>query len=277
MTIRQTAHYIEVAEAGTGNLQVTRQYVDILYTETPNTSPPSLGSAAGTQVLWKVNPFQFWSRPIAGQTGDRTYVQSEIGFSDVATGIVIRPLSVSSSLGVSDDVYGGHPIAASASSTLSFTDLNAREVPEDVADDLALVDLATVAGGKSGSLENYGPHNATLNTTGEPGYAIYLQADASVTPAQADAIATADVIGLITRIEGTVATYVTDGFLTLADWTDVIGTTDLTPGMAYYLSATNEPQLSTTPATTIGHVVVLVGRALSTKTLDIEISEGVLL
>lgn len=68
--------------------------------------------------------------------------------------------------------------------------------------------------------------------------------------------------------------YVTEGKLTLTDWTAVIGAATLVPGSAYYLSATSG-QITTTPPSGAGQYVVRLGRATSTLTLDIEIEPSV--
>lgn len=68
----------------------------------------------------------------------------------------------------------------------------------------------------------------------------------------------------------------TDGLLTLADWTNATGTTALSAGARYYLSAT-VGLLTTTPPSSTGNVVQLVGKAVSLDTLRLEIEEEILL
>ena len=69
---------------------------------------------------------------------------------------------------------------------------------------------------------------------------------------------------------------VTDGVLEIEDWTNTIGTANLTPNASYWLSTT-AGRLTTTPPSTAGQIVQYVGRALSTTQLIIEIDPAVLL
>jgi hypothetical protein len=65
------------------------------------------------------------------------------------------------------------------------------------------------------------------------------------------------------------ATVATDGVVTLADWTAVIGAVSLVPGAVYYLSATGGAMTTTAPST--GHLVRL-GRALSVTQFGLAIA-----
>jgi len=71
-------------------------------------------------------------------------------------------------------------------------------------------------------------------------------------------------------------TVVTEGLYTLADWTAIVGSTSLTPGAVYYLSAT-AAKLSATRPTGSGNVVQAVGRAVSATTLNLDLEEPILL
>ncbi len=64
----------------------------------------------------------------------------------------------------------------------------------------------------------------------------------------------------------------TDGSLNIADWTAVVGATTLTPGSVYFLH-TADGQMSTTPPTGDGDVVVTLGVAVTTTKFDIEVNE----
>jgi hypothetical protein len=81
-------------------------------------------------------------------------------------------------------------------------------------------------------------------------------------------------VGLITQAatvnEATIVQ--TDGSVTVADWTSVIGATALTPGSVYFLHTT-DGQMSTTPPTSDGDVVVTMGIAVTTTKFDIEVNE----
>ena len=68
-----------------------------------------------------------------------------------------------------------------------------------------------------------------------------------------------------------------EGQITKSDWTSVTGSATLTPGAVYFLSVSTAGGLTTAPPYELGETVVRVGRALSTTTLDIEISQPVLL
>lgn len=63
----------------------------------------------------------------------------------------------------------------------------------------------------------------------------------------------------------------TDGQMQLADWTAVAGTADLVPGATYYLSATRAGGMDVLVPSGAGVTVVQVGRAISARTLEIEI------
>ena len=81
-------------------------------------------------------------------------------------------------------------------------------------------------------------------------------------------------VGLITQASSVNdATIVqTDGSVNLADWTAVIGAASLTPGSVYFLHTT-DGQMSTTPPTGDGDVVVTMGIAVTTTKFDIEVNE----
>ena len=81
-------------------------------------------------------------------------------------------------------------------------------------------------------------------------------------------------VGLITQAaSANAATIVqTDGSVVLADWTAVIGGSSLAPGSVYFLSTT-DGQMSTTPPTSDGDVVVTMGIAVTTTKFDIEVNE----
>jgi hypothetical protein len=66
------------------------------------------------------------------------------------------------------------------------------------------------------------------------------------------------------------------GILTLADWTAITGSVSLAARANYYLSPTAGMLTSTAPST-VGQVVQLVGRALSTTDMEIVIGSAVLL
>lgn len=116
-------------------------------------------------------------------------------------------------------------------------------------------------------------HTFSLETaeTVASGQPVYITAGGLLALAQADAAPRHNVIGLcaIGASAGFAATYSTDGSVSLADWTAITGTAQLTAGQTYYLSADAPGALSSSPPST-GHVVS-VGTAISGNELDIEI------
>ena len=112
-------------------------------------------------------------------------------------------------------------------------------------------------------------------TIGQP---VYIAAGDTVDLALADAQATSGVIGLVSdaSIDSTaIGTIVTDGILTSADWTSVVGAATLTVGSVYFLSDTVAGTLTTTATTTAGSFVTRVGTAISTTTLEVTISRPI--
>jgi len=104
------------------------------------------------------------------------------------------------------------------------------------------------------------------------GYPLYLSSGL-VYPAQANAAGSAQVVGV--SIEdvsaGVGCTYITEGSVTRADWTDVSGSVSLSSGATYYLDPSTAGRITTTSPTASGQYVVRIGRAVNTTTLDIEI------
>jgi hypothetical protein len=75
---------------------------------------------------------------------------------------------------------------------------------------------------------------------------------------------------------GQTVTVRTEGLLTLANWTSIAGTTNLTTGVSYFLSETSG-NITTTPPTTNNSVLIVVGRAVTPNTIDIEVGERIIL
>lgn len=76
--------------------------------------------------------------------------------------------------------------------------------------------------------------------------------------------------------DGGDVTILTEGSINSANWTEVIGTANLTAGALYFLDTT-AGKLTTTAPSTDNCVVTRVGRALTTHIMDIEIGEVVYL
>lgn len=117
--------------------------------------------------------------------------------------------------------------------------------------------------------------NGGAITIGQP---VYIAAADTVDLALADAQATSGVIGLVldaSIASAAIGTIVTDGILTSADWTSVVGAATLTVGSVYFLSDTVAGTLTTTATTTTGSFVTRVGTAISTTTLEVTISRPI--
>ena len=111
------------------------------------------------------------------------------------------------------------------------------------------------------------------------GQPVYVKATGNVDLARADQSATAAAIGFaITAADPTyTVNYVTEGKLTLTDWTAVAGVVTLTPGSVYYLDTTMAGRITSVVPSVAGQYIVRLGRAASTTTLDIEIDLSLLL
>lgn len=115
------------------------------------------------------------------------------------------------------------------------------------------------------------------------GTPVYVDAAGTVKEAQANALLTSRILGLVqdTSIAASaIGNIQTDGVFvaTTTQWDAVAGTTGgLTPGIHYFLSAATAGQLTATAPTTTGEVVVNLGLALSATELDINNMQSVLL
>lgn len=127
-------------------------------------------------------------------------------------------------------------------------------------------------------LDGYHPdpskYNMTANETILIGQPVYVSADNTVNLGNAKTIATANVIGLaLTDATANNSVVVlTEGSVSQADWTAIIGVTSLYPGFTYFLKA-NSGRMSTNPTTNDGEVVVTMGTALTTTKFNIEVNE----
>jgi hypothetical protein len=115
------------------------------------------------------------------------------------------------------------------------------------------------------------------------GEAVYISGNNAVKLANAFAgvipnTAVFEVFGLAlhSAVVGETVTVRSEGYVLLDDWTAVIGSASLTPGAAYYLD-TVPGGLSETAPTDLDRAVCLVARAVTTKKLDLEVGEKVIL
>lgn len=112
------------------------------------------------------------------------------------------------------------------------------------------------------------------------GMPVYILSADNVKRAEANAGGTVPAIGLAYNASvatGTSGEFATSGLLASADWTAVTGSTTLTAGSIYYLSATTAGQLTTTAPSTVGQYVQVIGIAIDTTTMLINIKSPILL
>lgn len=100
------------------------------------------------------------------------------------------------------------------------------------------------------------------------GQPIYLKATGHCAIARMDDIASATVAGVAVRDAATGFTcgYIADGFLDLADWSAVAGSSTLTPGANYYLAGVGT--ISTVPPAEGFYVEI--GQAKNLYSLEVE-------
>jgi hypothetical protein len=122
-------------------------------------------------------------------------------------------------------------------------------------------------------------NSAEIDTPCAAGQPVYVKNNGHLGLAQANAIATVQVVGLTktSAIAATSVEYDPDGVLELSNWLAIAGTVLLTPGAVYYLSADFEGNLTTAPSEAVGGFVVRVGTALSPTRLSIEIEPPIAL
>ncbi len=110
------------------------------------------------------------------------------------------------------------------------------------------------------------------------GQVIYVKGTSNVELAQANTRPDTEAAGLVLSdtLTGFTAPYVTQGTITLSDWTNVIGAAALAPGVRYFLSAATAGRLVSAQVSG-GNFHVFVGRALSTTTLDVDIDPPILI
>jgi len=110
------------------------------------------------------------------------------------------------------------------------------------------------------------------------GQAVYIDGSGSVDLAIATAGSTAGVIGLVE--DATIATtatglILTDGVLSSADWTAVVGAATLTAGTVYFLSDATAGMITDVPPTLAGSYVAKIGTAISATDLEVSIARPI--
>jgi hypothetical protein len=145
---------------------------------------------------------------------------------------------------------------------------------------LQAADNIAVAGATYTSRSVTNNEGATAVVIGAP---VYAFAADGVKRAKADAKATAKLAGLgldASIAAGATGNIITSGILvaTTAQWDAVAGTTGgLAFGTLYFLDPANAGKITSTVPTTVGQCVTLVGIALSTTELELQITPPILL
>ena len=115
-----------------------------------------------------------------------------------------------------------------------------------------------------------GKETVIFDSTMVAGQPVYTSSNDNVDLADASALATSMLVGL--AFSDATATnsgeVLTNGVLQLSDWTNIIGSTNLTSGSTYYLSTT-AGELTTTPPSVAGEIVAPMGIALSSIDFNI--------
>lgn len=223
-------------------------------------------------VPWTLKPFYVGSST-NGATGDRSYTAGFLGLTDSASVTVIRTLAVSSILSLTQSKYW----VETANNVITFTQAIRwdKQRPLTANNTLHFTDDVQAVGGQALVGEIYEGIADGVALKGAP---LYMQASGHLTTANATDVTKASVAGVACEAGGGVTSgavqYKTIGSITQDDWSDITGTTLLTPGSIYFLANTAGKLVTTAPSAD-GDFVVKVGRALTTKTLDIQLGEGV--
>lgn len=146
------------------------------------------------------------------------------------------------------------------------SDIEVRQAFQRLSDDLDAIELI------AGQMVAVG---AEAVNDGQP---LYRPAGvATVGIALANAAAKSRCCGLALRAAavGANVTYISDGVVELEDWTDVLGSENLTPATVYYLGSTGG--ITDTAPSTPGHYVTEIGQAASSVALQVSIKRPILL
>jgi hypothetical protein len=125
-------------------------------------------------------------------------------------------------------------------------------------------------------MSDFSSYDVTANETVAVGQPTYISGNNTVNLADASLSSTANVLGLVSvgASASNTATVLSEGSVNQADWTSVIGTTNLTPGSVYYLSGTTG-KMTTTKPTGGADVIIQLGTAVSVTKFNIEVQEVV--
>ena len=109
------------------------------------------------------------------------------------------------------------------------------------------------------------------------GQVVFVSSSGSVNLANNTSEATAKAIGVVedASIAPTASgSVLTDGAITVADWTAIAGAPTLTAGSVYFLDGV-DGNITTIPPILAGSYVVRIGTAISTTTLEVSISRPI--
>lgn len=109
------------------------------------------------------------------------------------------------------------------------------------------------------------------------GQVVFVSSSGSVNLANNTSEATAKAIGVVedASIAPTASgSVLTDGTITVADWTAIAGAPTLTAGSVYFLDGV-DGNITTIPPILAGSYVVRIGTAISTTTLEVSISRPI--
>lgn len=223
--------------------------------------------------------------PTSGLTGlleKRVQLYTPLELGDAASFVGDFQHSADSDLGL-DDVAGYHNNHADdpGASSLSLADGAGFnwERPRGLSDALALYQHLHII------LDGFHPPTNTIETltAGETinvGMAVYVPSSntANLSTANSNGGIEAFPVGLANShaTAGDDVLVRCEGSIYQDDWTLTTGTTLLTVGAWYFLSDT-PGMLTTTAPSTNNHTIIRVGRALTEKLFDIEISDGIVL
>jgi hypothetical protein len=106
------------------------------------------------------------------------------------------------------------------------------------------------------------------------GSPIALLPDGTLTAAAVGDYEHANVVGLalISANPGKMVIYTADGAITQPDWASVSGASALTPGARYFVDGLQPGRISSSPPAGTGVFASIVGRATSSRSLEIEIA-----
>lgn len=156
-----------------------------------------------------------------------------------------------------------HPV-----NTNPKTPAHMRVTIDRLRQNIEIVNSAAAPASSSAATEQDGTATQQLDL----GEVVYADGGGSFDLAQADALATARAVGVVTTaaLITATATIATAGVAVVTGW-------GLTPGATYWLDPSTAGAITATAPTLVGHVVLPIGEALSATELKLLLSPLVLL